>query len=360
MGAEDSSPGGNASLAIRFCACDRDWADPECRTRRKSQFVAYFLSLFGGYFGFDRFYLGNPIDGMLKLITLGGFGVWWLADIVKIGSAPTYANNFRVSADLPHPVFVVSAVLFFVCVGLFLSIIVARELRKQQLGKKLLAQSEAEWGKCKNAFQVKGHGSRPAASMLLHTPVVKHGALFPAPGYGAIDATAAPQFEMLSRHNPLSQFGIYRAWQSSGYRLPNKYNSQGDLCRGSIPPIDLLHAEGPLPQPLPSVDVTDDRPRVIVLPGSEGELLPSELSGKTCVPNIRASTLPSRSSLSTIQPTPSTILPEPVLIPSMPVPVSIKLISHDLISEQPDSPPCSHDLISEQPDSARSAMTYRE
>ena len=38
-----------------FCKCDADWADPECRTRRKSQVVAYFLATFLGVVGADRF-----------------------------------------------------------------------------------------------------------------------------------------------------------------------------------------------------------------------------------------------------------------------------------------------------------------
>jgi hypothetical protein len=31
-----------------MCECDPDWADPECRTKRKSQAVAYTLALFLG------------------------------------------------------------------------------------------------------------------------------------------------------------------------------------------------------------------------------------------------------------------------------------------------------------------------
>lgn len=108
--------------SVSFCLCDRDWADPECRTQRKSQTTTFLLSLFLGFLGADLYYLGLPVWAFCKMATLGGFGFWWLLDIIRTGAGPVYAANYRVSADLPHWVFVLSTVFLFVFAGFFYSV----------------------------------------------------------------------------------------------------------------------------------------------------------------------------------------------------------------------------------------------
>jgi TM2 domain-containing membrane protein YozV len=50
----------------------------------KSRLVALLLILLFSVLGIQRFYVGKIGTGILYLITLGGFGIWFLIDLVMI------------------------------------------------------------------------------------------------------------------------------------------------------------------------------------------------------------------------------------------------------------------------------------
>ena len=52
----------------------------------KEYLVALLFSIFLGYFGVDRFYMGQAGMGIGKLLTGGGCGIWYLIDVVLIAT----------------------------------------------------------------------------------------------------------------------------------------------------------------------------------------------------------------------------------------------------------------------------------
>jgi len=54
--------------------------------------LALVMSIVFGQLGVDRFIMGHVGLGILKLITFGGFGVWWLVDIILIATKYKFSN----------------------------------------------------------------------------------------------------------------------------------------------------------------------------------------------------------------------------------------------------------------------------
>lgn len=65
----------------------------------KDKNIALILSVILGGFGIDRFYLGYPLVGLIKLLTFGCFGILWVADIICIATGRLKPNKGEYSAE---------------------------------------------------------------------------------------------------------------------------------------------------------------------------------------------------------------------------------------------------------------------
>lgn len=61
-------------------------------SQAKDPTIAIILSVLTGSLGIDRIYIGDTILGILKLITCGGCGIWWLVDLFLIMDATKEKN----------------------------------------------------------------------------------------------------------------------------------------------------------------------------------------------------------------------------------------------------------------------------
>lgn len=59
-------------------------APAQTGTKKLNWTLTLILSIFFGQFGVDRFMMGQIGMGILKLITGGGCGIWWIVDVILI------------------------------------------------------------------------------------------------------------------------------------------------------------------------------------------------------------------------------------------------------------------------------------
>jgi len=73
-------------------------AESEYDSVKKDARVAYTIWVFLGIFGGHRFYLGDTGRSIAMLFTLGGLGLWTLADVFFVGRRVRTVNDRRRAA----------------------------------------------------------------------------------------------------------------------------------------------------------------------------------------------------------------------------------------------------------------------
>lgn len=54
--------------------------------------ICLIMSIIFGWLGVDRFIMGKIGTGILKLITFGGLGIWWLIDLILVATKYPFKN----------------------------------------------------------------------------------------------------------------------------------------------------------------------------------------------------------------------------------------------------------------------------
>jgi len=262
-------PVDNQVKRLSFCECDRDWADPECRTPRKSQVTAFTLSVFLGMFGVDQLYLGFIRWAAVKFLLVGVGGLWsasrilssqdepgwhlkllfglaiymYLYDICKIGASPSLtARNFQVAADLSHFTFVLSAITLMLFLGFAAAIKSIHDDRKGKAHKLLLLRLDAQQQEEDNDHIGASWGPPPVAHQPMTNRNLAASTTFVGTGYGSvIDRHQTLPVSVRSMSPPpvsvrsMSPPPLSRATASASPMLPQIH------LRGSAPSVQQLH-----------------------------------------------------------------------------------------------------------------------
>lgn len=235
----------NASeTGMLFCKCYRDWADPECRTKRKSQFTAFFLSVFFGFFGADQFYLRHYITGCIKLAMFSGAaagwymrgwwvlslltyvcGLWWVFDIVRIGSSPIYAaESYRVAYDLPHWLYVSFTIAFFTLLGYVFFGVLTRATKFEKAKNRFLMREDEQR---RELIKEKGF-INPEDAVGMPT-LRSYGLPLPVNCYGAVPDNVRQGSVFTDQgakeYNRFSTYGVFQH-AMAGYTSPNRYDER--------------------------------------------------------------------------------------------------------------------------------------
>ena len=94
----------------------------EISGKQRHFLAVFFLSFMWGTFGVDRFYLGKIGTGILKLLTLGGYGFWTIIDLYLVMSGKMRDKQGQEMLEFAkYKKFANKTVLFF---GLVVGVIV--------------------------------------------------------------------------------------------------------------------------------------------------------------------------------------------------------------------------------------------
>lgn len=133
---------------------------------RKSFIATWLLSWLLGGLGIDRFYLGKVGTGLLKLVTFGGLGIWYLIDLIMVLVGATRDKQGQ-PLDGTRPAHVVAWAVtgFFVVVGAISGTVIGATTAQVAEDVASDVEAEADAGGAESQDQATGdEGSDESAS----------------------------------------------------------------------------------------------------------------------------------------------------------------------------------------------------
>jgi len=117
----------------------------------KNWTVLFYLSFFLGFFGADRFYVGKIVSGILKLLTFGGFLIWWIIDIIAIAKGRFKDASGKIVEKQGKPIIHIG-----ICIVIFLVFVVinASQVETKEVKQATEAAELDEATKAKLAAEV--------------------------------------------------------------------------------------------------------------------------------------------------------------------------------------------------------------
>jgi len=105
----------------------------------------FFMSLFFGMFGVDRFLARRKVSGILKLLTGGGLYIWWFIDLFTIASGKfTDSYGRRVSNTATQRYVSLSFVVLLLCSFSFIFYTLQQAEKEQQIRQEQQAEKERQ------------------------------------------------------------------------------------------------------------------------------------------------------------------------------------------------------------------------
>ncbi len=83
-------------MAAALSDSERDRFISLVQAETQNPLVNFGWNMWLGFLGIDRFIVGDILAGFLKLITLGGFGIWVIIDCFLIGNRTRVKNMEKI------------------------------------------------------------------------------------------------------------------------------------------------------------------------------------------------------------------------------------------------------------------------